>query len=372
MCQERSASGSTCDTFLTAIEQSEMCTGSHTHENNRNIMKTQTVVFPAAYEAVLEESDMEIAARDAGDIFLKNEYSVLSAGTENALYKGTESWAPHPIKPGYGSVGKAVSVGKGFEDIKEGDLVFTYGNHSTYVKGNRMIIKVPEGVDPKAAVLARMAQVSFTSLRASDAALGDYVAVIGQGLVGNIAAQLFVNSGCTVIAIDVMHTRLNLAKQCGVDHVINAMEEDVVEKIKEITGGCKCSTVVEASGIPSQVLTASKCAAKKGEVLLLGTPRGEFKGDTLELLHNIHIWDNGCVTLKGAHEWRYPDFIAPNAEYKFSLEGNIKNYFDLLKKGKLIIEPLISHVANPADAPEIYKQINEQNQDFMGVVFKWN
>lgn len=334
-------------------------------------MKINKVVFPGANQVEMQEHEMDTQASKPNDIFLKTEYSVVSAGTECALFRGTESWAKHPISPGYGAVGKVVSVSGGFEDIKEGDMVFTYGNHGSYIKGNRMIVKVPDGIDPKLAVVARMAQVSFTPLRASEAILGDFVAVIGQGLVGNIAAQLFVHSGCKVIGIDVMDSRLKLAKECGIDFTINALNEIVPDRIKEITGGAMCSTVVEASGIPDQSSVAADCAGKRGEVILVGTPRGEFKGDTVEFLRKIHLWEQGCVTFKGAHEWKYPDKISPKNDYKISIEKNIMDYFDLVKKGKLKIEPLISHVADPKDCKEIYEQLNKGNPDYSGVVFKW-
>jgi hypothetical protein len=73
-------------------------------------MKTKTVVFPEAYKVVIEESDMDIEAKKPNDLFLKTQYSVLSAGTEGALYKGTETWAKHPILPGYGAVIKDAKV----------------------------------------------------------------------------------------------------------------------------------------------------------------------------------------------------------------------------------------------------------------------
>ncbi|MEO0963982.1 MAG: zinc-binding alcohol dehydrogenase [Planctomycetota bacterium] len=334
-------------------------------------MPSNVVVFPAALECVFDQEGFETAANKPDDVVLKTLYSVVSAGTEGALYRGTESWAKHPIKPGYGAVGEVVALGEQVTDFKLGDIVFTYGNHATYVRAKRMMLKVPDGVDPKLAVMARMAQVSFTSLRVADAALGDTVAIIGQGLVGNIAAQLFTLAGCKVIGIDVMPSRLALAERCGVEHTINALQEDVVERVKEITDGRLCATVIEASGIPDQALTAARLAGKKGEVVLLGSPRGEFRDDAVDLLNQVHLWDRGCVTFKGAHEWRLPDKASPKQHYKHSIEGNLLTYFDLVRRGKLNIEPLISHVVKPEGCADIYAQLHGKNEEFMGVLFDW-
>lgn len=334
-------------------------------------VKSNLVVFPAAHECVFDQEDFEAKARNPGDVVLKTLYTVVSAGTEGALYRGTESWAKHPIKPGYGAVGEVIALGDQVTDFSLGDLVFTYGNHATYVRAKRMVLKVPDGVDPKLAVMARMAQVSFTSLRVSEASLGDTVAVIGQGLVGNIAAQLFALAGCKVIGIDVMASRLDLAERCGVEYTINAREEDVVERVKEITNGEFCAAVVEASGIPDQSLTAALLAGKKGEVILLGSPRGEFRENPSDLLNQIHLWEQGCVTFKGAHEWRLPDKVSPKGHHKHSIEGNLLTYFDLVRCGKLNIEPLISHVAKPQECADIYAQLHNRNEEFMGVLFDW-
>lgn len=355
---------------MTAIETAQQ----HPHNLKgviNRVVRSNVVVFPAAFECVFEQEDFEAAANKPDDVVLKTLYSVVSAGTEGALYRGTESWAKHPIKPGYGAVGKVIALGEQATDFSLGDLVFTYGNHATYVRAKRMMLKVPDGVDPKLAVMARMAQVSFTSLRVSEAAIGDTVAVIGLGLVGNIAAQLFALSGCKVIGIDVVPSRLDLAERCGVEHTINADQEDIVERVEQITGGRLCATVVEASGIPEQAMTAARLASKKGEVVLLGSPRGEFRENPVDLLNQVHLWDNGCVTFKGAHEWRFPDMASPKQHYKHSIEDNLITYFDLVRRGKLNIEPLISHVAKPETCAEIYAQLHGKNEEFMGVLFDW-
>lgn len=356
---------------MTAVETAQPNTSGSESAQSRT-EQSDVVVFPTALDCALDREEFETEPRHPGDVVLKTLYTVVSAGTESALYRGTESWADHPIKPGYGAVGKVIALGDQATGFDIGDLVFTYGNHARYVRAKRMMLKVPRGVEPKLAVIARMAQVSFTSLRVSEATLGDTVAVIGLGLVGNIAAQLFTLAGCTVIGIDVMTSRLELAQRCGVEHAVNAAEEDVVQRVKEVTNGRMCASVVEASGIPDQALTAARLAGKKGEVILLGSPRGQSRMDPVDLLNEVHLWGQGCVTFKGAHEWRLPDKVSPKGEYKHSIEGNLVTYFDLVRRAKLNIDPLISHVAKPEDCGDIYAQLHRKNEEFMGVLFDWN
>ncbi|MEL6310916.1 MAG: zinc-binding alcohol dehydrogenase, partial [Pseudomonadota bacterium] len=273
----------------------------------RPIAPSDVVVFPGPLDCRLDREDFALEPTHPTDVVIKTIYTVVSAGTEEALYRGTEAWSNHPIKPGYGAVGEVIALGDQVTDLSLGDLVFTYGNHATYIRAKRMLLSVPDGLDPRVAVFARMAQVSFTALRVAEAALGDAVAVIGLGSVGNIAAQLFRLAGCTVIGIDIMPSRLRLAEQCGIEHTVDARTEDVHARLREITDGNMCRSVVEASGVPDQALAAARLAGKNGEVILLGSPRGEFTQNPVNLLNHAHLWDRGCVTFKGAHEWRLPD-----------------------------------------------------------------
>src|SRR5439155_13462024 len=77
-----------------------------------------------------------------------------------------------------------------------------------------MVARVPEQLDPRRAVLARMGQVAFTAVRLGNAELGDTVAVQGLGLVGNLAAQLLKLSGCNVIGLRSEERRVG--KECRV------------------------------------------------------------------------------------------------------------------------------------------------------------
>jgi 2-desacetyl-2-hydroxyethyl bacteriochlorophyllide A dehydrogenase len=313
---------------------------------------------------------MEYKGLEPGQLLIETEYSVISAGTELAIYKGIESWAKLPTNPGYGALARVLETGSGVSQFAPGDRIFTYASHaSVNVIGDRLIVKVPDNLaGPVIALAARMGQVAFTSVRTSGAQLGDFVTVQGLGLVGNLASQLFKLSGCKVIGVDVSQKRLDAASACGIDYVVNSSTEDPVEAIKKITGGEMSQVVVEATGVPTLVGTAAKFATKGGEVILLGTPRGTFDGDVVELLLKVHIAST-AVVLKGAHEWIYP--IYPTAGNKHSIERNVKQLIDLAASDKLHVKELISHVITPEEAPAVYQALYNRNDDYYGVVIDW-
>lgn len=82
-----------------------------------------------------------------------------------------------------------------------------------------------------------------------------------------------------------------------------------------------------------------------GEIVFLGSPRGEFNGDITNVLNYCHLYNRGCITFKGSTQWRYP--VEPNEFVKHSLVRNSNIVFDLMARNKLQIEPLISHVLAP-------------------------
>jgi len=351
----------------------------HLVEVKRKMLVRQ-VVFPRANEVQLEEVEVDLTPAE-NEIVIRTLTTIVSAGTELACLAGLADWAPFPFRPGYGAVGEVIAVGINVKDIKVGDIILTNSNHASHAKARVIAVKVPEGLDPVKAVFARMANVSITALRVSDAELGDRVAVIGLGLVGNLAAQLFQIAGCDVIGLDKVSKRLEVAKLCGIEKIVNTEEVDPVQAVMDLTEGKGCEVVVDATGNPAATLLAPKLAAKYGEVILLGSYFGrKLEANVTELLEQIHLSGHGCITFKGAHEWRYPvkeirEDLLPierNAHlYKHSYERNAKINLRLIAEGKLKVEPLLTHLVKPEQCAEVYFGLRDKPAEYIGVVFDW-
>ena len=332
-------------------------------------MNAQRLCFTGPGQLELQPFDFDEGSLNANQVALRTSYSLISPGTELACLAGTESWAKPPFYPGYAGCGEVLAVGAGVRDVQAGDRIFTYTGHASHAKTDSLYARVPDGLDLKLAPFCRMAAVSITSLRVSAAELGDQVAVTGLGLVGNLAAQLFGLAGCTVIGIDPSARRRELASQVGVAHVLPG-GPDVAAHVAELTGGAMCNTVVEATGVPAVAETVATLAGKQGEVILLGSPRGEHPADLTAFLNHIHIWGN-CVTFKGAHEWRFPRAKDPQGFQKHSLQRNIEIILGLMASGRLQVAPLLTHVLPPAQAAPAYDGLRGRKEEYLGVVFEW-
>lgn len=328
-------------------------------------MKNNKIIFNKKLNAVFVSEDIQAKELADNEILLKTEYSLISPGTELSIYKGMESWAPLPFNPGYAAVGRVEALGKAVGSVSVGDMILSYSQHCEYsiISDKSIFVKLPEDCDNKEATFTRLAAISITALRVSNIELGDKVAVFGMGLVGNLAAQLFREAGAEVTGIDICEKRLKIAKECGIKNVLNPEMENSEEKFSGF------NATVEATGNPAIALKALRAAGKSGETILLGSPRGEYQADMTELLNQVHLWNNGCVTLKGAHEWRCPK--KPTEGTKHSIERNCEIILRIIAEKKLAIKPLLTHTFSPKDAQEAYQGLLNEKDNFLGVVFDW-
>ncbi|MHA7582420.1 zinc-dependent alcohol dehydrogenase [Paenibacillus vandeheii] len=335
-------------------------------------MKNRKIMFTRPLQVETVEADFILPAPGEKEVLVKLIYSLISPGTELAMLSGKEEWAKLPVCPGYASVSEVIEVGQSVDHVQPGDAVFHYGQHAEYqvVSTERVFIKVPEKLDLKWVPFTRMATVAFTSVRVSKIELGDVVGVTGLGLVGNLAAQLAHLQGATVIGVDLSTERIRTAQACGVDYTLHGGEDKVKEKIHTITNGTGVSTHIEATGVPSVGVQSLEWIAKLGEIIFLGSPRGEYNTDVTDILNYCHLYGRGCITFKGAHEWRFP--MEPNEFVKHSLVRNSNIVFELMLKNKLHIEPLISHVMKPEQAQEAYEGLRINKDQYNGVLFDWS
>jgi aryl-alcohol dehydrogenase len=100
---------------------------------------------------------------------------------------------------------------------------------------------------------------------------GSSIAVSGVGAVGMAAVMAARVAGCTtIVAIDIHDSRLDLAKELGATHTVNAGTEDTAEKLLTITGGQGINYVLDTTAIPSVLTGLATALSIKGTLALVG------------------------------------------------------------------------------------------------------
>ncbi|NOZ21520.1 MAG: zinc-binding alcohol dehydrogenase [Planctomycetes bacterium] len=339
-------------------------------------MKGKRLCIPEANKVVLEDFEIDETRVPPDHVLIQTLCSLISPGTEGAIFSALDegvhdpnAWCHYPFRPGYASVGRVLKAGSNVEDYREGDIMFTLGKHASIHLANLKAtnsLKLPNDVDYHHVLLLRMAGVAITAVRVADFRMGDAVVVQGLGLVGNFAAQLFDLQGARVIGLDVSEQRLAVARMCGVRHLVNPAEESAADRVKALTNGEGAKCVVDAIGLPDLIPDAMALARKRGELVLLGSPRGRSKVDACDVLRDCHLRG---VAIKGALEWLYPKF--PTPEGGPCIQQNYDLLLDFLRRGRLKVEGLISHVLSPEDAQEAYDGLQAKKDEYLGVVFTW-
>jgi 2-desacetyl-2-hydroxyethyl bacteriochlorophyllide A dehydrogenase len=330
-------------------------------------MQIRQVVFPEAHSATLAHRDLDENQLEANDILVESIISLISQGTEGASFQGlvmpTGGEQRYPQEPGYANVARVVAVGDD-APFKVGDRVFSMTRHVSHAiidTSSALVTKIPEGLDAHLAVFARLAMVSMSTLRTSTARLGDGAAVVGLGLVGNLAAQLCQIAGLRTVGIDLIPWRCELATQCGVKSVLLAPSDDQLLPVHQL--------VIEATGSAGGAMTGIKLTQRHGELSLVGSQwgTGTQTADTLRLLgtifeHYIHI--------RSGWEWQLP--ILATTFGPSSLEHNARSILGWIDDGRLVVEPMLTHRVSPDDAQNAYAQMVTNKDTYLGVIFEWS
>ncbi|MCA1783273.1 MAG: S-(hydroxymethyl)mycothiol dehydrogenase [Dermatophilaceae bacterium] len=172
--------------------------------------------------------------------------------------------------------------------------------------------------------------------------LGDSMAVIGCGGVGNAAIQGATVAGATtIIAVDIDDRKLELARSVGATHTVNSADEDPVERIRELTGGFGADVVIEAVGRPETYEQAFYARDLAGTVVLVGVPTPE-KRVTLPM---IDIFGRGGA-LKSS--W-YGDCL-PSRDFPVLV--------DLYRQGRFDLDAFVSERIGIGDVEAAFEKMH--------------
>jgi 2-desacetyl-2-hydroxyethyl bacteriochlorophyllide A dehydrogenase len=311
------------------------------------------------------------------DVLVQTEWSFISTGTELANFTGRDrgvyipdSWNSYPYIPGYANCGRVLRCGSNVTEIEVGQRVFSMAKHVSHHllstdDPDCVVVPVPEDMAGDVAAAVRMGLVSITALQTADFDLNDYVAVLGLGLVGNLAAQLFALSGARVIGVDPVGSRRALARRVGIEHVTGGDMELIESQLRDLSGG-GVRVVVDAVGHAAIAASAIRSVKPYGEVVLLGSPREEYTADLNNFLAPVHYqW----VTIKGALEHRIPRNSGRGIQR--SVASNVATVLDLLRSERLQLEELISHRMPAFQIGRAYDGLLNDPDTYWGVALDW-
>jgi len=198
----------------------------------------------------------------------------------------------------------------------------------------RNLIPIPDNVGNDEAAIMEPIALALHVMHLLKPNVGDWATVIGQGPIGLLMTQVAKLKGCKVIAIDVDDLRLKLAQKFGADICINANNDDVVARVKEVTKRGS-DVVVEAAGSTKAVEQTPFLVRKAGKVALAG----EFKG-----FLDLGLADGALFFTAYISPAEYPTALRLLADKKVNVKNLITHRFRLED-----FEKAIQVTNNPAD-----------------------
>lgn len=320
----------------------------------------------------------------ATDVRLRTLFSGISAGTELTAYRGSnpylnKKWDEerrlfvdgstsfrYPVDGwGYEEVGEVVEVGDAVTDVQCGDRVWgTWGHRTGTVQaaeraGQRLLAA---DVDPRIGIFSQIGAIALNVILDADIHVGETVAVFGLGVPGQIVAQLARLNGATVIGVDNIEGRRDLARDLGTDIVIDGSRGEVAEQIRELTSGRGADVCLEVTGNYRALHEAVRAVAYSSRVCAAGFMQGDGVGLRLgeEFHHNrVNIV---CSQISG---------VAPGLQHRWDGYRLARTAMDLATSGRLRLLDLITHTYPLADAGTAFTLLHEHSEQALQVVLSF-
>ena len=354
--------------------------------------------------------DVPIPTPREGQVLVKTEASLVSAGTERMVIEFAEkslvgkarsrpdlvkqvidkarrdgllntaqsafNRLDQPMALGYSSAGTIVALGKNTRGFKVGQRVACAGGgyavHAEYaVVPRNLLAPLPKNVDFESAAFTTLGAIALHGFRLAGPQIGENVAVIGLGLLGLLTIQIASAAGCNVLGIDIDPARIALASSL----VLQAVHrEKAVDSSAAFTlnRGFDIVLICADTSSDDPVELAGIIARDRARVVATGAvgldiPRKIYYEKEISFINSRSY---GPGRYDPSYEEGGNDY--PLGYVRWTEGRNFEAVVDLLAKGKLIVKPLITHRFPIEKATAAYDVITgKKKENFLGVLLTY-
>ena len=267
-----------------------------------------------------------------------------------------------PLPLGYCNVGEIIAVGEGVSEFKIGDRVASNGHHAEVVcVPKNLVVHIPENVSDEEATFTVVGAIALQGIRLANPTLGETVAVIGLGLIGQLTAKLLQANGCEVVAFDFDQSKIDIAVSKGIKAFKVSAENDSVKIAQEITQNVGVDAVIiTASNASNEIISqAARMSRKRGRIVLVGViglniQRADFYEKEL-------TFQVSCSYGAGRYDENYEqngqDY--PIGFVRWTAKRNFEAVLKMMASNRLNVKPLITEVIDFQDYNKIYGNISK-------------
>ncbi|HEX9395338.1 MAG TPA: bi-domain-containing oxidoreductase [Burkholderiales bacterium] len=361
----------------------------------------------------LNIGEVPIPAVGPGDVLVRNHYSFVSVGTERmkvtqarmsllekartrpdqvrqvldafreqglvSTLRKVQERLLAPTTLGYSCAGTVVAVGSQAADFRVGERVACIGEgYATHAEYNlvprNLLAPVPAGVSLDVASSSAVGAIALQTIRQARLELGESVAIIGLGLLGQFLVQLCRANGCRVIGIDLDPGKCALALESGAEAACAPQRDEALPAVLRASAGAGVDAVlltVSTADLGPIELSAA-LVRDRGRVVCTGNTAIELDwrtwfGKEIEFLFSRAMG-------AGINE---PEYFARGSDYpigyvRWTANRNVRAFLDLSAQGKLAVPRLITHRFPFADAIPVFDKIARgELSHAVGIVFEY-
>ena len=273
---------------------------------------------------------------------------------------------------GYSAAGTVIEVGPEVRGLSPGERVAIAGggfaNHAEVdTVPSLLCAKVPQGVSAEQAAFTTLGAIALNGFRRAEVQVGSTVAILGLGLVGQLAVRTARAAGCRVLGIDLRPRLVQLAARAGA-HSMLRTELDIRPPWD---GSADAVVICAASGTSDPVQLAARLAQDRAAVVVVGdvqmvVPRAPFYEKELDLRLSRSY---GPGRYDPSYELHGLDF--PIGYVRWTEQRNMSAFLDLIADGKLDPSELITHSFEFADADQAFDCLQSEETN-VGILLRYD
>jgi L-iditol 2-dehydrogenase len=295
------------------------------------------------------------------EVLVRNRRTLISRGSEiGRRYLRDE--AVDPAIMGYSAAGVVEAVGPAVTELRVGQRVVAVAPHAEYVIGEveredgSWVMGLPDDVSFEQATFHPLATGAVMWASIAGVQPGDTVAILGQGLVGNLVMQAVrAHAPGRIIAVDALANRCALAARLGADVVVNASDEDPVARVLALTDGQGTQVVIDCVGGKAGVRSFAQAQE-------MCRPYGR--------IHLIALYHNEPLPLDSSKIQRrmlIGGYYSTASRAPFAADA-----LEAIRTGRIQVTPLITHTFPYGEAKAAFDLLYHRPGEALGVIFTWD
>ena len=350
----------------------------------------------------------------SGMVLVQNEFSLISPGTERGTVKVAQAslLGKARVRPdlvsqvisnikkeglsatinkvrtkldslkalGYSSSGTVLASLDRNGLFKPGDRVACagqdYASHAAVVSvPQNLLARIPDNVSFEEAAFTTVGSIAMQGIRQADPSLGEKVAVIGLGLIGQITCQLLKANGCLVMGIDLNEKLVKLVSETAGAHSMLRNDPALGNACLNFTKGYGFDSVIITAAASSNdpVELAASIARKKGKIVIVGAVNMDLQREPyfyrkeLQLLMSCSYGPGRYdpVYEEGGNDYPFP-------YVRWTEQRNMEAFLDILAMKVVDLKPLITHTFDIDDALKAYNIVLGKTKEFStGILLRY-